>query len=167
MSNEGAYRRIFGRWQVGLNKKGSVVQGVFEGFFRELRAQLIEAGRIMRTREFWIYMGVIFLFMLMAIAGFRLATAFDPITRGQMRLDFTCRTGQGQLATIIVGCFVFGLACVFTLGEVVNWLESERQAKLPGNEHYEVVSYVRPLAHVVGTVVLGVTGYLVLMSWCT
>lgn len=140
---------------------------MFSEFVRELKEQIVDAGRIMRTREFWIYMAVILLLVLMAIAGFRLATAFDPITRGQVRLDFSCRTGQGQLATIIVGCFVFGVACVFTLGEVINWVESERTAKRPGNEHYEVESFWRPLLHVIGTVVLGATGYIVLMSWCS
>lgn len=140
---------------------------MFADFFRELRDQIVEAGRIMRTREFWIYMAVILVFVLMAIAFFRLATAFDPITRGQVRLDFSCRTGQGQLGTIIVGCFVFGLACVFTLGEVIQWVEGVREAERPGNEHYPPPSYWRALLHVVGTLVLGVTGYVVLMAWCT
>ena len=140
---------------------------MFSEFFRELKEQIVDAGRIMRTREFWIYMGVLLLLLLMAIAGFRLAAAFDPITRGQVQLDFSCRTGQGQLATIIVGCFVFGVACVFTLGEVIHWVESERESKLPGNEHYEVESFWRPVLHVLGTVLLGATGYSVLMSWCT
>ena len=140
---------------------------MFVEFFRELKAQILEAGRIMRTREFWIYMGVIALLGLMAVAGFRLATAFDPLTRGQVNLSFSCRTGQGQLATIIVGCFVFGMACVFTMGEVINWVESTREARLPGREHYEVVSYWRPLLFVLGTVLLGATGYVLLMSWCT
>lgn len=140
---------------------------MFDEFFRELKAQILEAGRVMRTREFWIYMGVIALLGLMAIAGFRLAAAFDPITRGQVSLDFSCRTGQGQLATIIVGCFVFGLACVFTMGEVISWVESTREAKLPGREHYEVESFWRPLLFVLGTVLLGGAGYVSLMSWCT
>lgn len=140
---------------------------MFSDFFRELKGQIVEAGRIMRTREFWIYMAVILVFVLMAIAFFRLATAFDPITRGQVRLDFSCRTGQGQLATIIVGCFVFGIACVFTLGEVIQWVEAAREARRPGNERYPVPSHWRAVAHVVSTVALGATGYVALMAWCT
>lgn len=140
---------------------------MFSGFFRELKEQIVEAGRVMRTREFWIYVGVILLLGLMAVAGFRLATAFDPLTRGQMQLDFSCRTGQGQLATIIVGCFVFVIACVFALGEVINWVESSRTARMPGREHYEVESYWRPILFVVGTLALGGGLYLSLSVWCT
>ncbi len=140
---------------------------MFSGFFKELREQLVDAGRVMRTREFWIYFAVIVVMVLMAVAFIRLATGFDPLTRGQMRLDFSCKTGQGQLATIIVGCFVFAITCVFTLGEVINWVENTRMAKQPGREHYEMGSYWRPLLHVLGTVALGVGGYLTLLSWCT
>lgn len=140
---------------------------MFSDFFRELKEQIVDAGRVMRTREFWIYAAVILLMGLMAVAVVRLATGFDPLTRGQMRLDFSCKTGQGQLATIIVGCFVFAIASVFTLGEVINWVESTRMAKQRGREHYEVVSYWRPLLHVLGTVALGGGGYLLLLSWCT
>ena len=140
---------------------------MFKEFLRELREQILEAGRVMRTREFWIYVAVIMVLALMAIAGLRLATAFDPITRGQMQLDFTCRSGQGQIATIIVGCFVFGMACLFTMGEVINWVESERMAKIPGRERYEVESIWRPLLHLLGTVLLGGALYLVLSIWCS
>ena len=140
---------------------------MFKEFFRELREQILEAGRVMRTREFWIYVAVIMVLALMAIAWLRLATAFDPITRGQMQLDFTCRSGQGQIATIIVGCFVFGMACLFTMGEVINWVESERMAKIPGRERYEVESIWRPLLHLLGTVLLGGALYLVLSIWCS
>ena len=140
---------------------------MFSGFFHELKSQIVEAGRVMRTREFWIYLGVIALFGLVAAAAFRLATAFDPLTRGQMRLDFTCRTGQGQLATVIIGCFVFGLASVFALGEVINWVESARTSKLPGREHYPLESIWRPVLVVIATLLLGAGLYISLLVWCT
>lgn len=140
---------------------------MFKAFFEELKEQIVDAGRVMRTREFWIYFAVIVLMALMAVAGIRLATAFDPITRGQMHLEFTCSSGQGQIATIIVGCFVFCIACVFTMGEVINWVESERMAKIPGREHYEVASIWRPLLHVLGTFLLGAGLYISLSIWCS
>ena len=139
---------------------------MFSDFFRELKEQAVDSAKMLRTREFWIYAALVLLLVLMAVAGIRLATGFDPITRGQLRMSFSCQTGQGQLATIIVGGFVFALACVFTLGEVINWLEAGRISRLPGNSHYPV-NYWRPLLYVIATVALGVTGYLVLLTWCT
>ena len=140
---------------------------MFSGFFRELKSQFITLGQIIRTREFWIYVGVILVLLLIAVAGIRLATGFDPLTRGQLRMGFSCKTGEGQLATIIIGCFVFVIASVFTLGEVIHWVEENTHVpELPdGISTRSAIG--GPILHVLGTVILGVGGYLLLLSWCT
>ena len=140
--------------------------GFFRDFFRELKTQCVTLSQLVRTREFWVYVGVIVLFALIAAAGIRLATGFDPLTRGQLNMSFSCRTGEGQLATIIVGFFVFAIACLFTLGEVVSWVEETRESKAPGRMEYEV-SYWPALLSVIGTIVLGVSGYALMATWCT
>ncbi|MFZ4535546.1 hypothetical protein [Propionivibrio sp.] len=139
---------------------------MFSGFFRELKVQIITLGQVIRTREFWIYFAVILLLVLLAVAGIRMATGFDPLTRGLLQMGFSCRTGEGQLATIISGSFVFAIACVFTLGEVTHWVEETRMARAPGRQHYKI-GYWRPILHVLGTVILGVSGYLLMLTWCT
>ena len=139
---------------------------MFSGFFRELKTQFINLGQIIRTREFWIYVGIILVLLLIAVAGIRLATGFDPLTRGQLRMGFSCKTGEGQLATIIIGCFVFVIASVFTLGEVIHWVEETRMSRAPGRHQYKI-GYWRPILHVLGTVILGVGGDLLLLSCCT
>lgn len=139
---------------------------MFSDFLRELKAQIVTLGQLLRTREFWIYVALILVLLLMAIAGIRLATGFDPITRGQLQMAFSCRTGEGQLATIIVGSFVFAIACAFTLGEVIHWVEETRMSRAPGRQQYEI-GYWRPILHVLGTVILGVGGYSLMLSWCT
>ena len=132
----------------------------------ELKAQFSTLVSTVKTREFWIYTGVILLLLLVAFGVIRLATGFDPLVRGQLRMNFSCKTGEGQLATIIVGCFVFALACVFTLGEVVHWVEETRMSRAPGRHQYKI-SYWRPVLHVLGTVALGATGYVLMLTWCT
>lgn len=139
---------------------------MFSRFFRELKSQLITLGEVVRTREFWIYVGVIAVLLLLAVAVLRLATSFDPMTRGMLRMGFTCKTGEGQLATIFVGSFVFSIASVVTLGEVINWVEETRASRAPGRYPHKI-SYWRPILHVLGTVVLGVSGYFLLLTWCT
>jgi hypothetical protein len=139
---------------------------MFSGFFRELKSQIITLGQVARTREFWIYVALIVVLLLIAAAGIRLATSFDPMTRGFLRMGFSCKTGEGQLATIIVGAFVFAIASLFTLGEVIHWVEETRMSRAPGRHHYKI-GYWRPILHVLGTVVLGVGGYLLMLSWCT
>jgi len=138
---------------------------MFSGFFRELKSEMHNLGQIIRTREFWIYVAVILVLLLIAAAGIRLATGFDPQTRLWLQMGFSCRTGEGQLATIIVGAFVFAIASAFTLGEVIHWVEEKRMSRAPGR-HYEV-AYWRPILHVVGTVILGVSGYSLMLTWCT
>ena len=139
---------------------------MFSGFFRELKSQLITLNQIVRTRDFWIYVGVILVFLLIAAAGIRLATGFDPLTRGQLHMSFSCHTGEGQLATIIIGSFIFAIACIFTLGEVISWVEQTRMSRAPGRHQYPV-GYWRPILHVLGTIVLGMSGYFLMLTWCT
>ena len=138
---------------------------MFVGFFTELKSQFIELARMVRTREFWIYAAVVLLFCLLAFAGVRMAIGFDPLTRGWLGINFSCRTGEGQLATIIIGSFAFGLACLFTLGEVVNWVEETRMARSPGRHMYPI-GYWRPLLHVAGTIAIGIGGFLLMRAWC-
>ena len=121
---------------------------------------------MVRTREFWIYAAVVLLFCLLAFAGVRMAIGFDPLTRGWLGINFSCRTGEGQLATIIIGSFVFGLACLFTLGEVVNWVEETRMSRQPGRHIYPIGIW-RPLLHVLGTIFVGVGGFALMQAWCT
>ena len=135
-------------------------------FLLELREQFLLAVSVVRTREFWIYVGLIAILLLIMAAVLRLATSFDPMTRGFLRMGFTCKTGEGQLATIFVGSFVFGIAAVVTLGEVINWVEDTRASRAPGRFPHKI-SYWRPLLHVLGTVTLGVSGYFLLLAWCT
>lgn len=71
----------------------------------------------------WMYVVIIAALFFLGAICVRMALGFDPLTRGLVGLGFTCKTGEGQLATIIVGGFVFGLAALFTLGEVVHWIE--------------------------------------------
>ena len=139
---------------------------IFSGFFAELKSQCVELARLVRTRDFWIYVAVVALFCLLAFAGMRMAMGFDPLTRGWVGMNLTCRTGEGQLATIIVGSFVFAMACLFTLGEVVNWVEETRMSRAPGRHMYPV-GYWRPLLHVIGTVCVGVGGFSLMRMWCT
>lgn len=135
-------------------------------FLREMKSQLLTLREILRTREFWIYFTVIVVLLLIAIAAVRLATSFDPMTRGMLRMTFTCQTSEGKLATIMVGLLAFGMASVFTLGEVIHWVEETRELRAPGRLSHKI-SYWRPILHVLGTVFLGTSGYLLMLSWCS
>lgn len=53
-----------------------------------------------------------------------------------------------------------------SLGEVVNWVEETRMSRAPGRHMYPI-GYWRPILHVVGTVGLGVGGFLLMQAWCT
>ena len=139
---------------------------MFSGAFKEIKAQILTLRQIVRTREFWIYFCLIVVLLLIAAAAFRLATNFDPMTRGMLRMEFSCRTSEGRLATIMVGAVVFGIASLITLGEVINWVEETRESRTPGRLQHRI-SYWRPILHVMGTVALGITGYLMLLSWCS
>jgi hypothetical protein len=139
---------------------------MFSGLIEELK-RLGNAFRSgVKTREFWIYVVVIGALVLIALAGIYLASGFDPLTRSQLKMGFSCRTGERQIGTIIVGVFVFGLACVFTLGEVVHWVEEYRLERGRSRRRGNLNPW-RPILHVVGTVILGVGGYLLMSAWCT
>jgi hypothetical protein len=139
---------------------------VFSGLIKELRAQVLDLAGSVKTSEFWIYVAVVLTVAGMVLGGFYLAAGFDPLTRAQLRMAVSCRTGERQIGTIIAGLFVFGVACVFTLGEVVHWVEEKRQSRAPGRQGYKL-SYWRPILHVVGTLTLGLTGYLLMSAWCS
>ena len=139
---------------------------MFSAFFSEFRSQLLTLRQIIKTREFWIYFAVIVVLLLIAAAGIRLATGFDPMTRGMLRMSFSCNTSEGRLATIMVGSLVFGIASVLSLGEVVYWVETTREMRVPGRVQHKI-SYWRPILHVLGTAALGTTGYLLMLSWCS
>ncbi len=135
------------------------------GFFRELKHQLVILNQVLRTREFWIYFAVILVLVGIAMAGVWMAVGFDPLTRAQLQMRLSCRTGEGQLATIIIGGFVFALSCLFTLGEVINWVEEKRMSRAPGRQPYDG-SIWRPALHVLGTSVVGVGGLMLMRAWC-
>ena len=48
----------------------------FQAFFRGLKSQIITLGEVVRTREFWIYVGLISVLLLIVAAVLRLATSF-------------------------------------------------------------------------------------------
>lgn len=136
------------------------------GLFKELKHQILILNQIVRTREFWIYFAVILVLVVIAMGGVWMAVGFDPLTRAQLQMRLSCRTGEGQLATIIIGGFVFGLSCLFTLGEVINWVEEKRMSRAPGRQPYDG-SMWRPVLHVVGSSVLGIGGFVLMRAWCT
>lgn len=137
-----------------------------KGFWWGLKTQIQTLNQVIRTREFWIYFCLIAVLVLIAAGGIRLATSFDPMTRGMLRMSFSCRTSEGRLATIMVGAFVFGIASALTLGEVINWVEDTRALRAPGRMPHKISAW-RPILHVVGTVLLGAIGYFLMLSWCS
>lgn len=138
---------------------------MFAGLITELKEQAAELVRTIRTREFWIYACVTVVLAVVAFAAVYLAAGFNPLTRNQLRMAISCRTGEAQIGTIIVGLFVFGLASVFTLGEVTQWIEAQRQSRAPGRRPPRL-SFWRPLLHVLGTALLGIGGFLLMSAWC-
>ncbi len=149
-----------------LNVFSGVSLTVFSGLIKELSQQAAELRDAAKTREFWIYVAVVCVLVATVLGGFYLAAGFDPLTRAQLRMAVSCKTGEGQIATIIVGIFVFGLAALFTLGEIVNWVEETRASRAPGRQSIKI-SYWRPILHVAGTLTLGLTGFLLMSAWCT
>ena len=139
---------------------------MFSGLITELKEQAVELARTIRTREFWIYSCVTVVLAAVAFAAVYLAAGFNPLTRNQLHMAISCRTGEAQIGTIIVGLFVFGLACVFTLGEVTHWIEAQRRSRVPGRRPSRL-SFWLPLLHVVGTALLGIGGFLLMSAWCT
>lgn len=139
---------------------------MFSGVFKELGKQVDALVSAAQTREFWIYVGVVFALAAVAFAALYLAVGFDPLTRGQLNMVASCRTGEGKIATIIIGLFSFGIACVFTLGEVVNWVEERRRSRAPGRRASQISAW-RPILHVAGTLLLGATGFILMSIWCS
>ncbi len=133
---------------------------------RELKQQLLDAYAEIRTKEFWVYFSLIVVFVLIFFAFLDMSLSFDFVTKSKLNLTISCKTGQGQMATIIVGLLVLMLACLFTLGQVVHWGEENRQLKKRGRTGYKPLSFWKPMLHILGTVVLGLVGYLLLRSWC-
>ncbi len=139
---------------------------MFSEFMYELKQQILTLVSVLKSREFWIYSVIIVVLTAIAGIGIYIAAGFDPLTRGHLGMSFSCRTGQGQLATIIIGGFVFVMACVITLGEVINWIDAVKESRQPGRYPYEV-SFWRPLLHMIGTLVLAVAGMAVMTTWCS
>ncbi len=138
---------------------------MLSGFVDEIK-RLAESFREgVKTREFWIYVAVISALVTLGLAGIYLASGFDPLTRSQLKMAISCQTGERQIGTIIVGVFVFFLACVFTLGEVVHWVEEYRLSRFSRRRRNEL-NHWRPTLHVVGTIALGAGGYFLMSSWC-
>ena len=137
---------------------------MFARLFNEIRLHITLFNETVRTREFWIYMAVIFVLSIVAVGCAYLAFGFDSLTRQQLLLAISCRTGEAQIGTIIVGSFAFGLACLFTLGEVTYWVEQTRQARSSGRRIR--LSAWRPILYVLGTVLLGITGFFLMSAWC-
>ena len=139
---------------------------MWSGFIAELRRQFYQLSLDIRTAEFWTYVGVVVALCAVAGLGIYYAMGFDPLTRGHLSMMMSCRTGDGQIATIIIGLFVFGLAAVFSLGEVVQWVEAKRRARISGRPSLQQ-SPVRPLLHVGGTLALGIGGFVLMSAWCS
>ncbi len=138
---------------------------MFSGLIEELKRLASTFRSAVKTREFWIYVAVISGLVLLTLAGLYLAAGFDPLTRAQLKMGISCRTGERQIGAIIVGVFVFGLACVFTMGEVVHWVEDYRLSR-GRNRRRDQPSHWRPVLSVAGTIVLGVSGYAMMSAWC-
>ena len=139
---------------------------MMSGLIKELKEQAEALVSALETREFWIYLVLVLVVTGMVLGGFYLAAGFDPLTRAQLRRAVSCRTGEREIGVIIAGLFVFGIACVFTLGEVVHWVEEKRESRAPGRQSSKT-SYWWPILHVAGTLALGVSGYLLMSAWCS
>lgn len=92
------------------------------------------------------------------------AVGFDELTRTKFARAITCSTSEGQIGTIIVGGFAFALLCLFTLGEVAQWVEETRQAKAQGRA--SEANPWRPALHVAGTLAVGTVGFTLMNLWC-
>ena len=132
--------------------------------FKELNAQYEDVCATVKTREFWVYFALLSALLGLLIGLAYIATGFDELTRQQALLAIACRAGDAQLLTIIVGGMVFVLLSLFTLGEVVLWLEDARQARQARRRNY--ASKWRPILFVCGAIGVGITGFVLLSSWC-
>lgn len=137
---------------------------MWSSLLREISAQYEDVRATIRTREFWIYFVMICTLLAILIGLAYMAAGFDELTRQQALLAIACRAGDAQLLTIIVGGMVFGLFCLFTIGEVVYWVEDRRQAR--EGRRRGSASTGRLLAFVLGALGLGGGGLYLLTSWC-
>jgi len=137
---------------------------MWSAFFREISTQYQDIRTTVRTREFWIYFALVGALLGILIGLAYMAAGFDELTRQQALLAIACRAGDAQLLTIIVGGMVFGLLCLFTIGEVVYWVEDRRQARAAHRR--SSASTGRLLTFVIGALVLGGGGLFLLTSWC-
>ena len=137
---------------------------MWSGLVNEVREQAAVFRRMVTSREFWVYTAVVALLLLVTLACVHIALSFDTLTRGKLALTTVCDTSEGKLGVIIVGAFVFGIASLFTLGEVTQWVEHWRESRAPGRRL--VLSISRPIAYIAGTVTLGVGGYVLMSAWC-
>jgi uncharacterized membrane protein len=131
---------------------------------RELVTQYEEVCATVKTREFWAYFALLTALLGLLIGLAYIATGFDELTRQQAMLALACRAGDAQLLTIIVGGMVFVLLSLFTLGEVVLWFEDARQAREAHRRNH--ASKWRPILFVLGALGVGMTGFVLLTSWC-
>lgn len=132
--------------------------------FREIGLQFRAIREAMATREFWIYVGALLAIAAVGIGGAYFAIGFDNLSREKLHLVLACKTGQGQLAVIIIGAFVFCIAAFFALGEVAAWVEEKRQAKAAGWKMN--TSLWRPVIALAGTLLVGIAGTAIMSFWC-
>ena len=137
---------------------------MLSALIKELVAQYEDVCAAVKTREFWAYFALLSALLGLMIGLAYIATGFDELTRQQALLAIACRAGDAQLLTIIVGGMVFVLLSLFTLGEVVLWFEDSRQARQAHRRHYS--SKWRPILFVLGALGVGITGFVLLSSWC-
>jgi hypothetical protein len=131
---------------------------------RELKLQIDDARKTVKTREFWVYFGLLTALAFTLIGLAYVASGFDEYTRQKALMAIACKAGDAQILSIIVGGMVFVLLSLFTLGEVVLWFENARQAR--ANRRQNHASKWRPALFVIGALGLGVLGFLVLGAWC-
>ena len=137
---------------------------MLETLFREIGNQLRTIRESVVTREFWIYVGAIAAIAAVGVGGAYFAIGFDTLSREKLAMVLACKTGQKQLAVIIIGAFVFCIASFFTLGEVAAWVEERRKAKAAGWKMN--TSILRPVIAMAGTLLVGIVGTVIMSFWC-
>lgn len=137
---------------------------MLSALFKELVSQYEDVCATVKTREFWAYFALLATLLALLVGLAYIATGFDELTRQQALLAIACRAGDAQILTIIVGGMVFVLLSLFTLGEVVLWFEDARQAREAHRRNH--ASKWRPILFVLGALGVGITGFVLLGSWC-
>lgn len=137
---------------------------MLDALAREIGNQLRAIREAMATREFWIYVGAFLAIAAVGVGGAYFAIGFDNLSREKLQLVLACKTGQSQLAVIIIGAFVFCIAAFFSLGEVAAWVEERRRAKAAGWKMH--TSIWRPIIAMAGTLLVGLAGTAIMSFWC-